>query len=81
VLSIDEQRPGDADRHLRDPGEVLDVPRESRRVKGVVRDVFQHHAGVLLEESAACGRCLRRVVMVAVTRDLPSCMLRAHERA
>ena len=33
VLPVDQEGPGDADRHLRYAGEVLDVPGENRRVQ------------------------------------------------
>ena len=71
VLAVDQQRPGQPDRHLRDAEEVLDVARQRRRVERVRR-----------RRARAARRCCSRtsscraligaggVVVVAVARDL-----------
>ena len=70
VLAVDLQRPGDAERHLRDPGEVLDVAgqrrrgRTSRSRRGAGRRRSRSRTNV----AAGLGRG-RRVVVLRVAGD------------
>ena len=64
VLAVDEQRPGDPERHLGDPGEVLDVAGQDRRVERVGADVLEAGAHLLARGSRGGPRrprgCSRR---------------------
>ena len=67
VLAVDQQRAGDADRHLRDADEVLDVARHERGIERVRADVLERGAGLLGQERAparrpprGCSRCRGR---------------------
>jgi hypothetical protein len=69
VLPVDEQRAGEADRHLGDADEVLDVAADDRGVEGVARHVLERRAGPLGGEPRPHPRRLARVVVLAVARD------------
>ena len=64
VLAVDLERAGEADRHLGDAGEVLDVALGDGGVEGELVDVLELDARVLLDELLArlddlraCSRC------------------------
>ncbi len=50
MLAVDPERAGEADRHLRDAGEVLDVALEDVRVERVMREVREPGPGEGLRE-------------------------------
>ena len=73
VLAVDEQRPGETDRHLRDADEVLDVARRAcAGIERVAADVLERGAGLLAGELPPGLRRLVRVVVLA-TRAGPGC--------
>ena len=53
VLAEDAERAGEADGYLGDAGKVFDVAGEDGRVDGVVGEVGEGGAGLLLSEGAA----------------------------
>jgi hypothetical protein len=69
VLAVDQQRACDADRHLRDPDELLDVAGQHLRIERVARDVLQRGSGLLAQELLAHPGGLARVVVLRVARD------------
>jgi hypothetical protein len=69
VLAVDEQRSGDADRHLGDADELLDVPGQLRGVERVVATCSRRGVRPLAQERPA-GVCrAARVVVLRVTRN------------
>ena len=64
VLTLDQQRPRDPDRHLRGADEVLDVPGGQGRVEGVPADVLGMDAGDLADELPALRRGSPAVVVL-----------------
>jgi hypothetical protein len=52
VFAIDQQRPSDADRHLRDAEELLDIPGQPRRIKRELGYVLQLGTRLLAQEIA-----------------------------
>jgi len=73
VLAVDQQRTGDADRHLRHARELLDVARQHGRVERVARlsesreTVFRHASGGGLR-SAIGSRKLDSFVQVPIAK-------------
>src|SRR3712207_8166394 len=57
-------RSRDADRHLRDPGEVLDVARQDPGIEREAADVVQAGAGLLGHERPPLGGHLGGVVVL-----------------
>ena len=72
MLAVYEQRPGETDRHLRHPDELLDVALQQRRIERVAADVLQRGAGLLAGELAPGASGLVRVVALAL-REVPGC--------
>ena len=68
VFAVDEQRAGDAERDLRDAGEVLDVARHLGGILGVGPHVLQRGARLLGQEVAA-GLGGLVCVVVGLPRD------------
>src|SRR3712207_8738371 len=62
-------RSRDADRHLRDPGEVLDVARQDPGIEREAADVVQAGAGLLGHERPPLGGHLGGVVVLLVAGD------------
>src|SRR6185295_5650386 len=69
VLAVDLERAGEADRHLRDAGEVLDVALGHAGIERELVDVLELHPGVLLDEALARLDDLGREVVLLVERD------------
>ena len=69
VLAVDRQRPGDAERDLRDADEALDVALQRVRVERVVRDVLELRSRELLHELLPLGDGILGVVVLRVARD------------
>jgi hypothetical protein len=65
MLAVNAERAGEADRHLRHPDEVLDVPRGAAGFERAARDLAQIDASPLRQELPPACRHLGRVVIGA----------------
>jgi hypothetical protein len=70
VLAVDTERSCQADRHLRDAHEVLDVAGQYSGVEGVAANVSKRGAAAFVDELAAPLRHLVRMVGFLRTRHL-----------
>ena len=68
MFAVDANRPGDADGHLRDANEILDVAGKDRRVERVLCHVREIGAGSLANEIAADCRHRVGIVVLAIAR-------------
>ena len=69
VLAMDQQRSGEAERHLRHAGEILDVAARYARIDGVAGDMVQRRAGALADERLAGTDDLRAVIVHGIARQ------------
>ena len=78
---MDSQRSNKADRNLGHAGEVLDIALQAVRVEGIVTDVFQLLARVLLDKILASLDGRRAVIIGRVARYLHAMFLFLGDRA
>jgi len=69
MLAVNQQRPRQSDGCLGDTDEVLDVPREHGRVKGVLRHVLELGAATFAREVQPPSNGLLAVVVLAIPRN------------
>ena len=78
MFAIDAQRSGKADRYLGHSDEILDIARQHGRREGILADMFELDAGLLLDKAAALGSGIRRVVVLFVARNARAVDRRMH---
>ena len=69
VFAVDAQRTGKADRDLRDPGEIFDVPFGRMRIERVLPDMLRLRAGDLLDQRLPLLDDRFAVVVVGIARN------------
>jgi len=80
MFAVDPERAGKPDWHLRDTDEVLDVAGKGGRREGILADMFELDARLLLDKGAALGGGFGRVVVLFVARNARPADCRMHRR-